>query len=139
MPIQAVAAVGVCGTVEVFPEFADGLNDLAGFSHIILLYHFHLAGKPRLRVVPFLDSQPRGIFATRAPARPNPIGFSVVKLVAVDARGLDIENVDMADQTPLLDIKPYVPKFDHRPADRIGWLASAEHKVTEQRSDERFR
>jgi tRNA-Thr(GGU) m(6)t(6)A37 methyltransferase TsaA len=138
MPIQPAAAVGIRGTVEVDAEFADDLRDLDGFSHIILLYHFHRAGQVKLTVMPFLDTDPRGLFATRAPSRPNPIGLSVVKLLRVEGRTLHIENVDILDETPLLDIKPYVPKFDHWVAERTGWLASAGHRVEGARADDRF-
>jgi tRNA-Thr(GGU) m(6)t(6)A37 methyltransferase TsaA len=138
MPIQPAAAVGVRGTVEVDAEYAEGLRDLDGFSHIILLYHFHRTGGTKLTVTPFLDTEPRGLFATRAPSRPNPIGLSVVKLLRIEGRTLYVENVDILDGTPLLDIKPYVPKFDHWAADRIGWLASAGDRVAGARADDRF-
>ena len=122
MPIQPSGAYGVRGTVEVFPEYAAGLKDLNGFSHIILIYHFHEAVESQLIVTPFLDSKPRGVFSTRAPKRPNPVG-----------------NVDILDGTPLLDIKPYVPEFDQHPADRVGWLGQAKGKVHSKKSDDRFR
>jgi tRNA-Thr(GGU) m(6)t(6)A37 methyltransferase TsaA len=138
VPIQPRAAGGVRGTVEVFAEFAPGLQDLEGFSHIILLYHFHLVTRTRLVVVPFLDPEPRGVFATRAPSRPNPIGLSVVRLLCREGNVLHIENVDIVDGTPLLDIKPYVPAFDHNEADRLGWLAGGEANVEGMRSDDRF-
>ena len=138
VPIQPAAAAGIQGSVEVLPEFVEGLKDLAGFSHIVLLYHFHLVQGSQLVVTPFLDSQPRGVFATRAPRRPNPIGLSVVKLLSVERNVLRVENVDIVDGTPLLDIKPYVPAFDRHPADRIGWLAQAQGKVQETKSDGRF-
>jgi tRNA-Thr(GGU) m(6)t(6)A37 methyltransferase TsaA len=139
MPIQPAGADGVQGTVEVFQEFTEGLQDLEGFSHIILLYHFHQSTDAVLRVTPFMDSQPRGVFSTRAPKRPNPIGISVVKLIKIEGSTLHIENVDIIDATPLLDIKPYVPEFDHYPADRIGWLEKARNGVRKKRSDNRFK
>ena len=138
MPIQPAGARGVCGTVEVFPEYAEGLQDLLGFSHIMLLYHFHQSTDSPLLVTPFMDSQPRGVFATRAPNRPNPIGISVVKLIKIEGRNLHVENVDVLNETPLLDIKPYVPEFDHHQADRIGWLEQTSRCVQNQRSDDRF-
>jgi tRNA-Thr(GGU) m(6)t(6)A37 methyltransferase TsaA len=138
MPIQSVGAAGIRGEVELFAEFAAGLKDLDGFSHIILLYHFHRAAEPRLIVTPFLDSEPRGVFATRAPSRPNAIGLSVVKLLSVEGNLLQIENVDILDGTPLLDIKPYAPEIDHHEVQRTGWLASARGKVQDKRSDGRF-
>ena len=139
MPIQPKGAAGIQGTVEVFPEFAAGLKDLDGFSHVILIYHFHQVQEAKLVVTPFLDSQPRGVFATRAPKRPNPIGLSVVKLLGIEGNLLRVENVDILDGTPLLDIKPYVPEFDQYPAERVGWLAREKEKVRHKRSDSRFR
>lgn len=138
VPIQPAAAEGVCGTVEVYEEFAEGLKDLEGFSHIILLYHFHRAGEARLRVVPFLDSEERGVFATRAPSRPNAIGLSVVRLRGIEGNVLHVENVDIVDGTPLLDIKPYVKEFDHHEVQREGWLAGLANAVVGKRSDGRF-
>jgi tRNA (adenine37-N6)-methyltransferase len=138
MPLQPVGAAGIRGEVELLAEFAAGLQDLEGFSHIILLYHFHRVGAPRLIVTPFLDLEPHGVFATRAPTRPNSIGLSVVKLLSVEGNLLHIENVDILDGTPLLDIKPYVPEFDHYEVERTGWLASANGKVADEKSDGRF-
>lgn len=137
-PIQPSGASGVEGTVEVFPEYAEGLRDLDGFSHIILLYHFHLSKKSKLRVKPFMDDRPRGLFATRAPKRPNPIGISVVKLVKVDENILHIQDVDIVDGTPLLDIKPYVPDFDMREDVKIGWLETNIGKLPSAKDDGRF-
>ncbi|MFH1624273.1 MAG: tRNA (N6-threonylcarbamoyladenosine(37)-N6)-methyltransferase TrmO [Pseudomonadota bacterium] len=139
MPIQPAGAEGIAGTVEVFPEYQDGLKDLDGFSHIILLYHFHESRGFKLRVVPFMDSELRGVFATRAPKRPNPVGLSVVKLVKIKGRILHIENVDVLDGTPLLDIKPYVPEFDQQTSIRIGWLEEASTTVSRTKSNGRFK
>ena len=139
VPIQPVAAAGIHGTIEVFAEFAAGLKDLEGFSHIILLYHFHRVTQVRLTVIPFLDREPRGVFATRAPSRPNHIGLSIVRLLGIEGNVLQIENVDILDGTPLLDIKPYVPKFDHHEVERMGWLENAGSNVKEMRSDDRFK
>ena len=138
MPIQPPAAGGAKGTVEVFEEYRAGLEDLAGFSHIVLLYHFHRSRGFELGVIPFLDSRRRGLFATRAPRRPNPIGLSIVQLDRVDGAVLHVRNVDVLDGTPLLDIKPYVPRFDERPGARAGWLEQAGESVTEKKSDGRF-
>ncbi len=139
MPIQPCGGEGVAGTVEVARRYARGLKDLEGFSHIILLYHFHRAGNARLMVVPFLDSEPRGIFATRATRRPNPIGLSVVRLIGREGNLLRVENLDILDGTPLLDIKPYVPQFDSHKAERAGWLQNiGADKVRDRRSDSRF-
>jgi tRNA (adenine37-N6)-methyltransferase len=112
------------GQVEVYPAYVDGLRDLDGFSHILLLYVFHRSDDYALSVKPFLDDQERGLFATRYPARPNPIGLSIVRLLSIHDHILEIEGVDMLDDTPLLDIKPYVPDFDVRTDARTGWYAT---------------
>jgi tRNA-Thr(GGU) m(6)t(6)A37 methyltransferase TsaA len=139
MPIQPGGARGVQGKIEILPDFVEGLLDLEGFSHVILLYHFHRTGESKLVVTPFLDSEEHGIFATRAPSRPNPIGLSIVRLLERKSNILKIENVDVLDGTPLLDIKPYVARFDRPKADRFGWLEKNQHQVQEKRSDKRFR
>ena len=138
-PIQTTGAKGVSGTVEILPECAEGLKDLDGFSHIILIYHFHLSKGHSLTVKPFLDNIPRGVFSTRAPKRPNAIGFSVVRLAKIEGATLYIEDVDIVDSTPLLDIKPYVPAFDAKEAERIGWLAGRAEKAADTSADERFK
>jgi tRNA-Thr(GGU) m(6)t(6)A37 methyltransferase TsaA len=120
-PIQSSVAGGSEGIVELMPEFAAGLRDLAGFDRVWLLYLFHRSQDARLMVRPYLDSQERGVFATRSPARPNGIGMSSVRLLAVEDHRLRVADVDMLDGTPLLDIKPYVPSFDHFQVTRIGW------------------
>ncbi len=138
MPIQPAGASGVKGTVEVLSAYKDGLDDLNGFSHIILLYLFHRSRGFKLKVVPFMDTTLRGVFATRAPKRPNPIGLSVVRLERIEGRVLHIEGVDVLDGTPLLDIKPYVPEFDAQVEVRTGWLDQAGKKAQDKRSDGRF-
>ena len=138
MPIQSIGARGVRGTVELDPAYAPGLKDLTGFSRIILLYHFHRTEGYALEVVPFLDKVPHGVFATRAPRRPNAIGLSILKLVAVDGPTLTVEDVDILDGTPVLDIKPYVPAFDAFPNERAGWLARSMEDARTVRSDDRF-
>ncbi|MFH7325695.1 tRNA (N6-threonylcarbamoyladenosine(37)-N6)-methyltransferase TrmO [Desulfurivibrio sp. C05AmB] len=138
MPIQPAGAVGVQGTVEIFEPFWAGLKDLDGFSHIILLYLFHGSQGFSLEVVPFLDTQPRGLFATRAPRRPNPIGLSTVRLDRIENGNLQVRNVDILDKTPLLDIKPYVPEFDAQTEVRSGWLEQARKTVARRKSDNRF-
>jgi tRNA-Thr(GGU) m(6)t(6)A37 methyltransferase TsaA len=137
-PIQPTGALGVEGHVEVFPEHAPGLKDLDGFSHIILLYHFHLSGGHSLTVKPYLDSEARGVFSTRYPGRPNPIGLSVVRLTGVEGRTLRIVDVDIVDGTPLLDIKPYVPAFDQRDGVSVGWLTGRAGGVRRAKSDGRI-
>lgn len=138
-PIQPSGAKGIGGTIEIEEELASGLKDLDGFSHIILLYHFHLSKGYTLEVKPFLDEAPRGVFATRAPRRPNALGLSVVRLLRIDGIVLYIEDVDVLDETPLLDIKPYVPGFDVREAERVGWLEGKAEEAGKIRADERFR
>jgi tRNA (adenine37-N6)-methyltransferase len=120
-PIQPVFSQGIRGSVLVDAQYTDGLLDLDQFSHIILIYYFHRSKGAKLVLKPYLQDQEHGIFATRAPHRPNPIGFSLVKLIAVEKNILHIEDVDILDETPLLDIKPYVKRFDSRDNVRSGW------------------
>lgn len=138
MPIQPMNAKSAEGTVEVNREYAAGLKDLDGFSHITLIYHFHLVDSPSLQVKPFLDEDTHGIFSTRAPKRPNPIGISTVRLRRMDGCLLYVEDVDIVDGTPLLDIKPYVPEYDGRKAERIGWLSGKVDRAGQAKSDGRF-
>jgi tRNA-Thr(GGU) m(6)t(6)A37 methyltransferase TsaA len=139
MPIQPAGAAGVKGTVELFEEYRAGLKDVDGFSHVVLLYVFHRSRGFELQVVPFMDTEPRGLFATRAPKRPNPIGLSVVQLDRIENGVLHVQNVDMLDGTPLLDIKPYVPEFDSHARVRTGWLEHARKTVNRRKADDRFR
>jgi tRNA-Thr(GGU) m(6)t(6)A37 methyltransferase TsaA len=139
MPIQPTVEAAAPGTVEVYPEFAEGLKDLQGFSHIYLLYYFHKTRAPQLLVKPFLDSQLRGIFATRAPVRPNPLGLSLVRIVKIRGNVIDVAALDVLDGTPLLDIKPYVPDFERPTRVRVGWLARSRSSVRKRRSDSRFK
>jgi tRNA-Thr(GGU) m(6)t(6)A37 methyltransferase TsaA len=139
MPIQPPGAAGVAGTAELYTEYTAGLADLDGFSHVILIYLFDRTSGFDLSVVPFLDTAPRGLFSTRAPRRPNPIGLSIVRLVRVDGAVLHLDGVDMLDGTPLLDIKPFVPAFDVPDgACRTGWLEDVGDGARERRSDGRF-
>jgi tRNA (adenine37-N6)-methyltransferase len=137
-PIQPTGARGVRGRIEIKQQFVPGLKDLDGFSHLIVIYHFHRSHGYALEVKPFLDESSHGVFATRAPKRPNPIGISVVRLTGIDENILHIEDVDIVDGTPLLDLKPYVPQFDHRPTERIGWLQQVVEKAGDVRADDRF-
>jgi len=136
MPIQPSRGRCVRGIVEVAPEYADGLADLEGFSHIVLIYHFHRSQGFDLRVTPFLDTETRGLFATRASRRPNAIGLSVVRLLGIEGNRIEVQDLDILDGTPLLDIKPYVPEFDHRTEVREGWLEGVKGRRVE--SDDRF-
>ena len=139
-PIQPSGACGVRGTVEVEEAFREGLLDLAGFSHVFLLYLFHQSKGFNLVVKPFLDDARHGVFSTRAPRRPNPIGLSVVRLVDVREGTLHVEGVDMLDGTPLLDIKPFIPDFDLPCGEiRTGGLSGRSKNATSLRADNRFR
>ena len=138
MPIQAALSDAV-GTLEIYPEYVDGLSDIAGFDYLILLYHFHITRKESLCVTPFLDDEPRGVFATRAPTRPNRIGLSIVRLLNVMGNVLDIGNIDMVSGTPVIDIKPYVPAFDSRVECGIGWFAQKLSGAEKVRADDRMR
>ncbi len=139
MPIQPKGAAGIEGYVLVDREFAKGLNDLEGFSHIYLLYNFHEAKRTELIVTPFMDTQKRGVFSTRSPLRPNHIGMSIVKLKEVAGNRLVVEGVDILDGTPLLDIKPYIEKFDGIQNSRSGWMRASADEVKNRRSDDRFK
>lgn len=138
MPIQSSAAQGIRGRVILFPEYTEGIRDLDGFSHIILLYYFHLIQQSKLVVKPFLDDQLRGVYATRSPQRPNHIGLSVVRLLKIEGNTLHIENLDILDGTPLLDIKPYVSQFDGHLETSAGWLENLDVNLGDIKSDNRF-
>ncbi|MCP4715232.1 MAG: tRNA (N6-threonylcarbamoyladenosine(37)-N6)-methyltransferase TrmO [Deltaproteobacteria bacterium] len=136
-PIQGICSRGTEGTVHILPEYREGLQDLDGFSHIILLYWFHKSDGYRLKCRPFLDDTKRGLFATRAPRRPNPIGLSIVELISITDSTLAVRDLDIVDGTPLLDIKPYIDTFDVRKQVRTGWYQKAGKKhMTE--ADDRF-
>lgn len=138
MPIQPSSEISAPGSIEILPELIPALKDLEGFSHIILIYHLHHSHRQSLTVTPFLDSHPHGVFATRAPNRPNPLGISVVKLLKIEGNQLFVDNLDVLDGTPLLDIKPYIPEFDSPVKIRLGWLESTKGDIHITRSDERF-
>lgn len=139
MPIQPHGAPSIDGLIELDPELLPGLKDMIGFSHLILIYHLHQVKGHKLYVVPFMDDKPHGIFATRAPVRPNPIGLSIVKLKSVEENMIRFEGADMLDGTPLLDIKPFFTQFDNRPDAVSGWLDEKENqKIRNVKSDNRF-
>jgi tRNA-Thr(GGU) m(6)t(6)A37 methyltransferase TsaA len=137
MPVQPAAAKGSKGKIIVDKDYVEGLSDLDKFSHIYLLYHLHLSESFNLKVKPYLDDQLRGVFATRAPKRPNPIGLSVVKLIKIKLNILEIENIDIIDGTPLLDIKPYIPQTEGVNAYKKGWLSKYTKEIKSKRSDKR--
>jgi tRNA-Thr(GGU) m(6)t(6)A37 methyltransferase TsaA len=137
-PMQPAGAKGIRGTVEVFPEYVRGLKDIDGFSHLILIYHFHLFQRVSLEAKPYMDNKVQGVFSIRSPNRPNPIGISVVRLVRAEESVLHIQDIDVVDGTPLLDIKPYVPQFDIREVEKVGWLEKKVHKLSTSKDDGRF-
>lgn len=138
MPIQPTGAKGIKGEIEIYPEFVEGLKDLDGFSHLILIYHFHESKAFKLSVKPFMDNQFHGVFSTRAPKRPNAIGLSVVKLTKIEGNIIFIENMDVLNGTPLLDIKPFIPDVDSPAVDKLGWLEGKSNKMGDSKSDSRF-
>jgi tRNA-Thr(GGU) m(6)t(6)A37 methyltransferase TsaA len=127
-PVQGCFSPNNQGYIELFPEYLAGLKDIEGFSHLILIYHFHKAEDFQLVTKPFLDKEKKGIFAIRYFARPNPIGLSVVKLLKTNDNILEIGEVDMLDGTPLLDIKPYVAQFDIKECVKTGWYTNASER-----------
>lgn len=138
MPIQPTGAKGIVGQIEIKDEFLEGLTDLDGFSHIILIYHFHKIKEFELILKPFMDDKKHGVFSTRAPKRPNAIGFSVVKLNKIEGNILHVENIDILDETPLLDIKPFIPDVDSAEVTKMGWLEGKSNKMGKKKSDNRF-
>jgi tRNA-Thr(GGU) m(6)t(6)A37 methyltransferase TsaA len=138
-PIQSVYAKGCKGHVDVFPEFADGLRDLEGFSHIYLIYHFHRALRVALCVKPFLQDVERGIFSTRAPCRPNGIGLSIVELLNREGNILHLDGLDILDGTPLLDIKPYTAKFDLHDVTSSGWQDEVDESTANRKGKRGYR
>ena len=138
MPIQPTSESSAEGSLEIYPEFAEGLKDLEGFSHIYLIYHLHKVPQSKLKVTPFLDDTPRGIFATRAPAHPNPIGLSLVKVLRVEENFVYVDGIDILNETPLLDIKPYIPEFEDTQNVRTGWMRKSKDEIQTKQSDERF-
>jgi len=139
VPIQPTADKDSEGWIEVFDEYSDGLADLDGFSHLYLIFHLHKSAGYKLKVIPFLDTVERGIFATRSPARPNPVGLSVVKLVSVNGNIVNIRGLDIVDGTPLIDIKPLVPMFEDSNDIRIGWFEGKAGEIPGKLSDDRFK
>ena len=138
MPIQPRGGEEVIGTIEIFDQYLEGLADLDGFSHIYLLYHFHKVKQTALTVTPFMDNTPRGVFSTRSPLRPNHIGLSIVRLLCIEGNTLSIQNIDILDNTPLIDIKPYIHAFDGVEKSRSGWMKGSAAEVSDKRSDGRF-
>ena len=138
MPIQSNGAIGVKGKIVINTSLIEGLNDLSDFSHIILIYQFHQSNGFELMTKPFLDNKKRGVFATRAPKRPNAIGMSVVKLLEVKNNIILIENIDVLNETPLIDIKPYITEFDIHQVEKVGWTKNKIANLNTIKSDKRF-
>ena len=138
IPIQPKGASEFAGYAIVDEKYIDGLQDLDGFSHIYLLYSFHMATRIEMQVTPFMDNQPKGVFATRSPLRPNHIGISIVNLIRVVGCKVFIKGIDILDGTPLLDIKPYIEKFDAMKESSSGWLQANDEEISKKRSDNRF-
>lgn len=139
MPIQPKGAADTEGYIILDETYLSGLDDLQGFSHIYLLYSFHQAKRTELLVTPFMDNQPRGVFSTRSPLRPNHIGLSIVKITNIENNKITVDGVDVLDGTPLLDIKPYIEKFDAIKESTSGWLQASEDDIIKKRSDNRFK
>jgi len=138
MPIQPGGAKETVGTIKLEEHYREGLADLDGFSHIYILYEFHMAKRTALKVTPFMDTAERGVFATRSPLRPNHIGLSIVRLKKIGGSVLTVQGIDVLDGTPLLDIKPYIAPFDEVKESTTGWMKASAEEVSKKRSDNRF-
>jgi tRNA (adenine37-N6)-methyltransferase len=138
MPVQPAGAGDIMGEVIIEPALAEGLRDLDGFSHIYLIYHLHKVAQTRLTVIPFMDTEPRGVFATRSPVRPSHLGLSIVELLKVEGNRLTVRGADMLDGTPLIDIKPYITAFDCPAEASSGWMTATRGEVGKKRADQRF-
>lgn len=140
MPIQPTGAKGVKGIVELNPKYSAGIKEIEHFSHIILIYQLHLVTNPQLEVIPFMDTTTKGIFATRSPKRPNKIGISIVEIEKVEGANIHVLDVDMINDSPLLDIKPFFEDFDNRFKTKKGWLSAKDSIDKEHfKSDSRFK
>jgi tRNA-Thr(GGU) m(6)t(6)A37 methyltransferase TsaA len=137
-PIQGRLAPNETAVIRIFPEFADGLKDLEGFSHIYVFFKFDRASDKKLRVKPYLDTVERGVFATRSPLRPNPLGMTIVRLDRIDNNNLYISGIDILNNSPVIDIKPYIPDFDHQNPEKIGWYAASAERNQLVLADDRF-
>mgnify|MGYP002266622341 FL=1 len=138
MPIQPKGGKNIIATIEIDKEYVQGLKDLEEFSHIYLIYYFHEASRTELEVIPFMDTQERGVFSTRSPLRPSHLGLSITKVISIDDNIVTIKGIDVLDGTPLIDIKPYIPQFDGVNGVKTGWMNKSKSKVNTARSDDRF-
>ncbi len=139
MPIQPKGGADIEGVIEILPEYQEGLLDLDGFSHVIVLNYLHKSKGFKMKVKPFLDDNLHGVFATRSPKRPNAIGLSIMKLLKIEGGNIHLAGIDVLDNTPVLDVKPYVADFDRCEADRFGWTEGKTGKLATHRSDDRFK
>ncbi|MBN2180687.1 MAG: tRNA (N6-threonylcarbamoyladenosine(37)-N6)-methyltransferase TrmO [Sedimentisphaerales bacterium] len=137
IPRQAIGAPEITAKIEIFDEYLEGLTDLEGFSHIVVIFHLHLVNKSSLMASPPWDNREHGVFATRSPHRPNPIGISVVRLENIDRNILNISGVDMVDGTPVLDVKPYIPTLNPTEGIRTGWLQGKTEGMNKSKSGDR--
>jgi len=137
IPRQAAGVRDVTGEIELYPDYEPGLEDLEEFSHIVVVFYLHLVRSLSLKASPPWDNKQHGVFATRSPYRPNPIGISIVKLGKIRGNRLFIKGIDMADQTPVLDIKPYVPSLNPTDSVRTGWLENKVDRMTKSKSGDR--
>ncbi|GIU16667.1 tRNA (N6-threonylcarbamoyladenosine(37)-N6)-methyltransferase TrmO [Shewanella glacialipiscicola] len=137
MPIQGCKVANNQGVLVIDAEFTEGLADLHEFSHLYVLFHLHRCNDYTLKVKPFLDNQLRGIFATRSPKRPNPIGLSIVEIERIEDNRIYVKGIDILNQTPIIDIKPYIQAFDNITPTRDGWYEHGQDPLTTL-SDNRF-
>ena len=137
IPRQSVGASDINGSIEVFDDYSTGLQDLDGFSHIVVIFHLHRVKRASLKAYPPWDDREHGVFATRSPYRPNPIGVSIVKLETIEQNIVHISGIDMADGSPVLDIKPYVPDLNPSEGIKIGWLADKVEGMNKSKSGDR--
>lgn len=138
MPIQGAKVAENIGEIILLPELTEGLTDLSGFSHIYVIFHLDKASKGALKVIPFLDNQARGIFATRSPKRPNPIGLTIVEIEKIVNNTIFVKGLDLLNNTPIIDIKPYIQAFDNIPNTKDGWYEQGKNPKTTL-SDQRFK
>jgi tRNA-Thr(GGU) m(6)t(6)A37 methyltransferase TsaA len=137
IPRQAAGVPDVTATIEIFDEYIEGLADLDGFSHIVIIFHLHLVQKGSLKTHPPWEGKEHGVFATCSPYRPNPIGVSICRLNSIERNVLNISGVDMADGTPVLDIKPYIPDLNPTKQIRLGWLEGKVKGMNKSKSGDR--
>lgn len=137
-PIQGRMAPEETAEIEIFAEYAAGIKDLEGFSHIYVFFKFDRTLENKLLVKPYLDTNERGVFATRSPLRPNPLGMTIVRLDRVEGNRLFVSGVDILNNSPVIDLKPYIPDFDYHQPEKIGWYADNKARAEKVLADDRF-